>query len=451
MIVKKPKDAASGRESSARISNIEMRPVSSLSPFKGNARIHPRKQISQITKSIDHFGWTNPILVDEKGVVLSGHGRLEAAQKLGIKEVPVIKFDHLSSAEKRAYVIADNKIAENARWDTDLLSIEFDSILEIDDSFDLELTGYDTGEIDIIQDEPSDQDCAVAEPKRDGPATNRKGDLWRIGRHQLYCGDSLRALSWKRLMGEDLADIVVTDPPYNVRIAGNVSGLGANKHREFKMASGEMQSDEFIGFLRTAFQQLAKYSTNGAIHYVCMDWRHMGEVIAASNGVYDELKNLCVWAKTNAGMGSFYRSQHELVFVFKSGTAPHINNFGLGEKGRHRTNLWTYPGANAFHPDRANDLASHPTVKPIAMVRDAILDCSKRNGIVLDAFAGAGTTLVAAARSSRRGYGIEIDPHYADLILHRLQEETGEPAIHAETLETFESMRKLRSEERVDD
>jgi DNA modification methylase len=214
--------------------------------------------------------------------------------------------------------------------------------------------------------------------------------------------------------------MVFTDPPYNVPISGHVSGLGRVKHAEFAMASGEMSEDQFIGFLRTIFERLAGFSQDGSIHFVCMDWRHMSEVLAASLGTYN-LQNLCVWTKTNGGMGSLYRSQHELVFVLKSGSAPHINNVELGRHGRNRTNVWAYAGINSFGAHRDSDLALHPTVKPVALVADAILDCSNRKGIVLDAFAGSGSTLVAAHRTGRKGYGIDLDPHYCDVILRRLQ------------------------------
>ncbi|MEQ1611449.1 MAG: site-specific DNA-methyltransferase [Hyphomicrobiaceae bacterium] len=219
--------------------------------------------------------------------------------------------------------------------------------------------------------------------------------------------------------------MVFTDPPYNVRIDGHVSGLGKTQHREFAMASGEMSVSEFTAFLKSVFSNLVEASTDGAIHFVAMDWRHMTEVPEAGRTTYTELKNLCVWSKTNGGMGSLYRSQHELFFVFKSGTAPHINNVELGKHGRYRTNVWTYAGANTFSATRDDDLAMHPTVKPVVLVSDAILDCSRRKGVVLDAFAGSGTTLVAAHKAGRLGYGIELDPLYCDVILRRLAKVTG--------------------------
>ncbi|WP_375550751.1 DNA-methyltransferase [Rhodophyticola porphyridii] len=284
-------------------------------------------------------------------------------------------------------------------------------------------------------------------PETDRPAVSRPGGLWLIGKHRLLCGDALNPADWQALMDQDKAQMIFVDPPYNVPIAGHVSGLGAVKHREFAMASGEMSQDAFTNFLRGSFRNLAAFSADGSVHFVCMDWRHMREVLEAADGIYGELKNLCIWAKTNAGMGSFYRSQHELVFAFKSGTAPHINNFGLGDKGRHRSNLWTYAGANTFRAGRMDDLEAHPTVKPVDMVADAILDCSERGGIVADAFAGSGTTLLAAAKTGRIGVGMEIDPHYADLIVRRLQDATGEAAVHAESFESFAALSAGRGDD----
>ncbi len=309
----------------------------------------------------------------------------------------------------------------------------------------------ETGEIDVLLagDEPAEPEQVPA-PETDTPPVSRAGDLWYVGPHRLYCGDALDPLSWRALLRDDKAQMVFVDPPYNVPIAGHVSGLGKAKHREFAMASGEMTQDGFTDFLHSAFRNLANVCEDGAIHFICMDWRHMREVLDAADGIDTELKNLCVWAKTNAGMGSFYRSQHELVFAFKSGTASHINNFKLGEAGRHRSNLWTYAGANTFREGRMEDLDAHPTVKPVQMVADAILDCSKRGGLIVDAFAGSGTTLLAAAQTGRVGAGMEIDPHYADLIIRRLEAETGEAAIHGETLDNFAETARLRAEEGAD-
>ncbi len=426
-------------------------PVDALRPYANNPRTHSKKQVRQIADSIEEFGWTNPVLIDADNGVIAGHGRIAAARLLGMSNVPVMRVDHLTDVQKRAYIIADNKLAENAGWDDELLSIELQALLDLEINFDVELTGFEMGEIDVLLagDEPAEPEQVPA-PETDTPPVSRAGDLWYVGPHRLFCGDALDPLSWRTLLQDDKAQMVFIDPPYNVPIAGHVSGLGKAKHREFAMASGEMTQDGFTEFLHSAFQNLANISEDGAIHFICMDWRHMREVLDAADGIYTELKNVCVWAKTNAGMGSFYRSQHELVFVFKKGAASHINNFKLGEAGRHRSNLWTYAGANTFREGRMEDLDAHPTVKPVKMVADAILDCSKRGGLIVDAFAGSGTTLLAATQTGRVGAGIEIDPHYADLIIRRLEAETCETAVHAETLDSFAETARRRAGDGVD-
>ncbi|MEO0548283.1 MAG: DNA methyltransferase [Pseudomonadota bacterium] len=404
----------------SKIQGVEHAPLSSLKPSPRNARTHSKAQIKQIAASIEEFGFTNPALIDETNSILAGHGRVEAAKLIGMTDVPIVRIEHMTETQKRAYVIADNQIALKAGWDEAILAIEFDALTALE--FDVTLTGFDMGDIDrligTLDLNEDTQDPTVPCPN-DGPAITGLGDIWQIGPHRLICGDALRAETYDRLLDGKTAELVFTDPPYNVPVAGNVSGLGKQKHGEFAMASGEMSSEEFQAFLNSAFVQLARVSQNGSIHFVCMDWRHIREVFGAADGVYTELKNLCVWAKSNGGMGSLYRSQHELVFVFKSGTKPHINNVALGKHGRNRTNVWSYAGANAFSETRDDDLAMHPTVKPLELVKDAILDCSNRGGIVLDAFAGSGTTLLAAHQTGRVGYGIELDPAYCDVILKR--------------------------------
>ena len=404
---------------------ITYRKVADLTLRASNPRTHSKKQLEQIAASIRRFGFTNPVLVDEQDGIIAGHGRIGAARLIGMDEVPTVRLSDMSEADIRAYVIADNKLAENAGWDRELLGLEFKYLEELDLDLDLTITGFERPEIDTlicdvtISDEDEDPADALQNLAA-GPAVTAPGDIWQIGPHRLICGDSTRAETYAALLGDERAQMVFTDPPYNVPIDGHVCGLGKVRHREFAMASGEMSADQFTAFLSEVFGQLAAFSIDGSIHFQCMDWRHMAEILAAGEQAYDELKNLCIWAKTSGGMGSLYRSQHELVFVFKSGTAPHINNVELGKHGRYRTNVWTYPGVNTFGANR-DDLALHPTVKPVALVMDAMRDCSRRKGIVLDAFAGSGTTLVAAQRTGRRGYGIEIDPVYCDTIVKRMQ------------------------------
>lgn len=423
---------------------IEHRPPGELKPYARNARTHSPKQIAEIAASITTFGFNNPVLIDKDSGIVAGHGRVEAAKQLGLATVPTIRLEHLSDAQKRAYILADNKLAEKAGWDREILAIELQHLTSLDLDFDITITGFDMPEIDVlisgIEAEPQKPDPADAVPEVAGPAVTRLGDIWQIGPHRLICGDSTDQETYTRLLAGETAQLVFTDPPYNVKIDGHVSGLGTVKHREFAMASGEMTEAEFAAFLGKVFDNLVDVSADGAINYICMDWRHMHEVLAAARGRYAELKNLCVWAKTNGGMGSLYRSQHELVFVFKVGTAAHVNNVELGKHGRYRTNVWTHAGANSFGATRDDDLAMHPTVKPVALVADAILDCSKRRGIVLDAFAGSGTTLVAAHKTGRRGYGIELDPLYCDVIVRRLAKAVRLEAVHAITGQPFDTI-----------
>lgn len=394
-----------------------------------NPRIHSKRQIGQIAASIKRFGFVNPILVDHDCRIIAGHGRVEGAKLAGLTKVPTLLVSHLSEDEIRAYVIADNKLAENAGWDRELLALELQE-LSIEVEFDLTLTGFETAEIDILlkslSGEPAEPPAAPQVDKS-VPAVTRLGDLWLIGKHRLLCGDARDPEAFRHLMNGELAGVVFTDPPYNVRIDGHVSGLGKARHREFAMATGEMTPEQFTDFLRHVLQNLAINSRDGALHFICMDWRHVPELLGAATPVYTELKNLCVWVKTNGGMGSLYRSQHEFVFVYKNGGAPHINNVELGKHGRNRTNVWTYAGANAFSQTREADLVMHPTVKPIPMVADALLDVSNRGDVVLDCFAGSGTTLLAAQDTGRCGYGMEIDPHYVDLIISRFKETSDLP------------------------
>jgi DNA modification methylase len=415
--------------------------VSALKPRSTNPRTHSKKQIIQIANAIRRFGFTNPILVDDANGIVAGHGRIEAAKIVGLDQVPTVRLSAMSEAEIRAYVIADNRLGENAGWDRALLGLELQYLTELEIDFDVTLTGFELPEIDILigdlslaanDNDPADAVVEVAS----GPAISRPGDVWQIGNHRLICGDSTRLETYQQLLGDARAQVVFSDPPYNVPIIGHVGGLGAIQHREFAMASGEMSPAEFTAFLQSVFGHLATYSVDGAIHFQCMDWRHVPEILTAGTAAYSELKNICVWAKNNGGMGSLYRSQHEFVFVFKSGAAPHINNVELGKHGRYRTNVWNYAGVNSFGGDRA-DLNLHPTVKPVAMVADAIRDCSNRKGIVLDAFVGSGTTLIAAEKTGRRGYGVEIDPQYCDVTIRRLRAVCGLDAVLEATGQRF--------------
>ncbi|HEX9285272.1 MAG TPA: DNA methyltransferase [Nitrospirales bacterium] len=425
---------------------VECMAIASLQPYTGNARTHSKRQIRQIADSIRKFGFTNPVLISDAGEIIAGHGRVEAARLLGMESVPTVCLSHLDASQRKAYVIADNKLALNAGWDRELLAVELQALVDLD--FEVEITGFSLAEVDLVLDEaressPEQEQAADDEvPPLADPilATTKRGDLWLLGRHRLLCGDSRQSDTFDRLLQGERADLVFTDPPYNVPIDGHVCGLGRIRHREFAMGAGEMSSDAFTAFLQTTLGHAAASCRDGTIAFVCMDWRHMGELLAAGQAVFSELKNLCVWNKTNGGMGSFYRSKHELMFVFKIGSAPHTNTFGLGDTGRYRTNVWDHAGVNALRRGRAEELAMHPTVKPVALVADAIRDCSRRGEIALDPFAGSGTTLVAAEKTGRLARLIEFDPAYCDQIVRRFEKVTGKQAKLAATGQTFEAV-----------
>ncbi len=421
---------------------FEWKPVEDLKPYANNPRQHSKKQIRQIADSINQFGFNNPILLDSDNGVIAGHGRIEAAKSIGLKSVPVIYLAHMSEAEKRAYIIADNKLAENASWDQNLLKIEFEYLSKIDADFDLGLTGFEIPEIDYFL-QIGEEVCDSIETDIEKPRvpTTKPGDLWTLGSHKIICGDARISKTYELLLGDEKANLIFTDPPYNVPVNGHICGNGAIKHREFAMASGEMSSQEFEVFLNDVFKNLIDFSTNGSIHYVCMDWRHIREITNAGS-IYEELKNLCIWNKSNGGMGSLYRSKHELVFVFKNGDAPHINNIQLGKHGRNRTNVWDYPGVNSF--ENSKDLEFHPTVKPVALIQDAIMDCSNRGQIVLDVFGGSGSTLLAAEKCGRSARLIEIDPAYVDVAIDRWQKLTGEKAV-LKNGQTYDELKGAKS------
>ncbi len=395
-----------------------------LIPNPRNARTHSQKQIKKIAKSIQQFGFTTSILIDKENTIIAGHGRFEAAKLLNLEEVPVTTLANLSKEQIKAYMLADNKLAEEAGWDKEILQLELQELMNLDYDFDITLTGFDIPEIDFIvsTDKHNKNDKADIMPEKEEiKAVVNSGDLWKLGEHYLYCGNALYDESYKILLGQAEAKMIFTDPPYNVKINGHVCGKGKIKHSEFLMASGEMESEEFAKFLDNTFANLKIFSTNGSIHFIFMDWRHIKEILDAGLKNYDSFINLCVWNKLQGGMGSLYRSQHELVFVFKNGTESHINNIELGKHGRFRTNVWEYRGISATNPHSLDDLKYHPTCKPISLIMDAIRDCSNIGDIILDPFVGSGTTLLAAERTSRKAYVMELDPHYCDVIIHRYQ------------------------------
>jgi DNA modification methylase len=383
------------------------------------------------------------VLIDREGRIIAGRARVEAAKFLGMTVIPTICLEDLTEDQVRAFVIADNRLAEKATWNTGMLAMEFQNLLTIEGiNFDITMTGFEIPEIDLIIEEAKnapDSDDDITEQNVEQNPITEPNDLWLLGRHKIICGDSQLDAPFSQLLGSRRASSVFTDPPYNVKIDGHATGNGSIRHRDFLMASGELNEHEYVSFLFKILLHMARYSSSNSIHYVCMDWRHVGELLAASKQHYHELLNICVWVKDQGGMGSFYRSEHEFVFVFRKGKEAHRNNVQLGKFGRNRTNVWHYPGVQtqSRRGDEGNLLAIHPTVKPISMVADTLLDCTARGEIVLDPFLGSGTTLMAAERVGRICFGIELDPLYVDVAIRRWQNYTGEGAIHAASGKQF--------------
>ena len=434
---------------------IEYIAPSTLKANPLNPRVHPPRQIKALCRSIREHGFAVPVLIDREGRLIAGHARIEAALKVGLSEVPVVQLDQLSEAQARSLMIADNQLTDMSRWDPDLLAQNFRLLAVEGLDLDLEATGFSMGEIDLIldpattvpEDDPDDAPMAPGV----GPPVNQVGDQWRLGkdgRHHLGCDSALDPAVWKELLAGEKAMMSISDVPYNVRIAGNVSGLGRIRHGEFVMASGEMHTDEYEEFLAVAFRNLVAHSESGSLHYAFIDWKHLGEMQTAGDRVFTELKNVCVWDKGRGGMGSLYRSAHEFVFVWKAGKGRHRNNVELGRHGRNRTNVWSYPGIGTFrHSDEGDLLALHPTVKPVRLIADAILDVTARGDIVLDAFLGSGTTIIAAERVGRRCFGVELDPAYADVAIRRFERHSGEEAVHVASGRAFAEIASDRAAE----
>jgi DNA modification methylase len=421
---------------------IEWLPVRKIKLDTRNAHRHPEAQIDQIAVSMESFGFNVPVLVNADNTLIAGEGRLRAAKKLGYTIIPAIRLEHLTPAQAKAFAIADNQLTKNAKWDDQLLGEIFLELSTEDLDFSLEATGFTMGEIDLKIEGLGNKDDDVADDLSKiapAPRVTQPGDTWMLGHHRIHCGSALTPDAFQATMDGRPAAMMITDPPFNVPIDGHVSGKGKTRHREFAMGAGEMTAAEFSGFLEGFARLAAGHSEPGSLNYIFMDWRHVAQLQAAVEPVYGEPKNLCVWAKTNGGMGSLYRSAHELVLVFKLGNARHRNNVQLGRFGRNRTNVWTYSSPSHFGKGADKALiALHPTVKPVGLLADAMLDASARGDIVLDPFLGSGSTLLAAERVGRVCCGIEIDPLYVDLAIRRWQLMTGNEAIHAPTGESFD-------------
>lgn len=424
-------------------------PIGRLQLNPRDPRTYSPSERRRVGRALRRFG-AIPLIVTTDRVMLSGNIWLEAAKLAGFAEVPVVVADHLGPAEADAFMLAQVRLIERGEWDERLLGQVLRDLTVQDLDFDVSLTGFDPGEIDlkiIALDENAEGDDPADEAPPIGPAVTTPGDLWVLGEHRLLCGDALRPESYNALLGGELAAVVFSDPPFNLPIAGHVSGLGAVTHREFAMASGEMSEAEFTDFLITATTRMVEHSVDGSLHCIAMDWRHMHELIVAGRRSYDSLQNLCVWSKGRGGMGSLYRGAHELFFLFKKGKKPHRNNVQLGRFGRNRTNIWEYPGANSFgrSGDEGNLRGEHPTIKPVALIADVLLDASFRGDLVLDPFMGSGSTLIAAHKVGRRARGIEIDPIYVDTAVRRFERWTGEPARLETDGRTFREVAAERS------
>ena len=445
-------------EVQAERTNLEQRAIGSLRPYAGNARTHSRKQIKQIADSITRFGFTNPVLISDEGEIIAGHGRVSAAKLLGHETVPTLRLSHLSATERRAYVLADNKLALNAGWDQEILAIELQALIDLE--FDPSVTGFSLAEVDFTLDAareraPDTPAAADVVPPMAGAVVTRSGDVWQLGRHRLICGDARNEADYAQLLAGETVDLIFTDPPYNVPIDGHVCGSGRIRHREFAMGVGEMSSTAFIAFLTETLGAARSRCRDGAIAFVCMDWRHIGELSAAGAAVFSELKNYLRVEQDQC------RDGHVLSLQARAGLrvqgrhrAAHVNSFGLGDTGRYRTNVWDYPGISSMGAGRLEELAMHPTVKPTALVADAIRDCSRRGDIVLDNFGGSGTTLIAAETCGRQARLIEYDPAYCDTIVRRWQQLTGKRVAllpGGTTFEDVEAERTIRAATEVAD
>jgi DNA modification methylase len=443
------KSAVSKTSHDPRIGRIELLPISSLKPAPNNPRKHSRQQIRALSRNIEKVGFNTLIAVDKDLNIVVGHARVEAAKILGYGVVPVLHLDHLTVEEARAYMLADNKLGDRSSWDDELLAAHLKELSGLDLNFDIEAaTGFEIPEIDLRIQSLENPDAAEEADEFEfatGLAASKLGDLWLLGGHRLLCGNALEESAYRDLLDKEKAAATFTDPPYNVPIDGHVSGTGKIKHREFAMGAGELSEAEFTAFLTVGLTRVCSHTDEGALLYYFMDWRHTMEIQTAARAAACDQVNLCVWVKSNGGLGSLYRSRHELVFVFKNGKGAHLNNVQLGRFGRNRTNVWSHPAVSNFvRQGTKRELEYHPTVKPILLVSDAILDSTARNDIVLDPFLGSGTTLLSAQRTERRCYGIELDPLYVDTAIERWQRMTGSQATNSRG-ETFDQVKLQRS------
>jgi len=423
-------------------------PIDDIKPYELNPREHPEKQIEAATVSIRRYGFLNPVLVNRDKQLIAGHCRIAAARRAGLDEIPAIMLAHLSEAEERAYRIADNAIALKGAWSVENLATEVEFVLTANDAFDFSALdlGFETGELDFLLSPPIKKASRQAEVVPDidhvQQPVSRLGDIWTIGDHRIVCGNSIERESLMRTMGDERADFVLTDMPYNLKVNGQVGGRGKIQHPEFAMGSGEMSRAEFADFIRASLELQIEFSRAGAVNAQFNDWRMVGLTLAIGEAIFEQLLSICVWAKPTPGMGNPWRNQHELVVVHRVAGAKHTNNVQLGRMGRNRSTLWEYPSPTGFGPEREK-LKIHPTCKNVEMLADVIMDVTDRDDIVLDPFLGSGSTALACHQVGRRCRGIEIDPHYVDLSVRRLVEATGLEAVD-NVDRTFEEVRAMR-------
>lgn len=433
-------------------SSVVLRSPADLRPNPRNARVHSKRQIKQIERSMKATGFIGAIVVDEHMTILAGHARWEAAKRAGLERVPTLMAEGLSEPQKRMFVLADNKLGENSSWDRKILAGELIDLKDVLSSLNLELdlTGFEPAEADALFADfydPETDPLDIPPPVPHTPVT-RPGDMWHLGEHRILCGDARSPGDLDRLMGGTRAHMAILDPPYNDSVS-HVQGRGRIKHPEFAFASGEMTSNEYIAFLAESLRNVVRVSRDGSPHYVFMDWRHIAELVTAARDIYGAFLNICVWTKSNPGQGSFYRSQHEMIGVFRVGKGSSLNNVQLGRFGRNRSNVWAYPGVSGFAAGRLDLLKLHPTTKPIALIADAIRDCTKRNDLVLDTFLGSGSAILAAGKIGRHCYGIEYEPRYVDVAIVRWMNATKLEAVHAGG-QTFSELKASRSGAQAD-
>lgn len=431
--------AASMSTSPLTAMKLELRAISSLKGLKRRARKSAPEQVERVARSLAALKQCAPILISDDGVIVDGHVVAQAMQKLGENQIWCVTVDHLDENQRELLHVTLNRLSECGEWDVEALGPLLIDLGEI--GFDLGTTGFTIQELDIVM-SPSPEALVTTAADEEIPAPPSDpvtvlGDLWVLGNHRLLCGDSTDEESFEAVLNGRLADLVFTDCPWNIPIEGFVSGLGKKIHKDFKMAAGEMSDAEFGEFCRQFHAHSTAHLVSGGVFYSCIDWRSVDTVMSAGKAAGLRHINIAVWNKGSGGMGTPYRSAHELVVVFTKGDKLAVNNVELGKHGRDRTNVWSYPGANRKGSSAGKALEHHPTPKPIEMVRDAILDVSLPGALVLDPFMGSGTTLLAAQHCGREACGIELDPAYVDVEVVRWEAMTGEHAIHAVTGLTF--------------